>query len=103
MNLSNIFQNGYPLMYVELMNLYYSMVAHMGDALYCIVRFLRSQTKFGLNLNASNLKVYFGDLYIFNVYMPCNQHIFIHNYIDVLSQITHYCFSHNVQYFFNRR
>ena len=53
MYLRNIFPNGHLLMYVELMNLYYSMVAHMGGALYFIVRFLRSQRKFGLNLNAS--------------------------------------------------
>ena len=45
--------NGHLLMYVELMKLYYSMVTHMGSALYCIVRFLRSQRKFCLNLNAS--------------------------------------------------
>ena len=32
---------------------------------------------------ALKLKVYFGYLYIFNVYMPCDQHIFIDDYIDV--------------------
>ena len=53
MYLSNIFLNGYPLMFVELMNLCYSMVAHIGDARYCIVCFLMFQRKFGLNLNAS--------------------------------------------------
>ena len=30
--------------------------------------------------------------------MPCDQHIFINDYIDVLSEISHYCFSYNVQY-----
>ena len=44
------------------------------------------------------LKVYFGYLYIFNVYMPCDQHIFIDDYIDVLSEMSHYCLSYNVQY-----
>ena len=48
---------------------------------------------------AIKLKVYFGDLYIFNVYMPCDQHTFIDDYINVLSEISHYCLSHNVQYF----
>ena len=47
---------------------------------------------------ALKLKVYFGYLYIFNVYMPCDQHIFIDYYIDVLSEISHYCLSYNVQY-----
>ena len=47
---------------------------------------------------ALKLKVYFGYLYIFNVYMPCDQHIFIDDYIDVLSEISHYCLSYNVQY-----
>ena len=47
---------------------------------------------------ALKLKVYFGYLYIFNVYMPCDQHIFIDDYIDVLSERSHYCLSHNVQY-----
>ena len=37
-------------------------------------------------------------MHIFNVYMPCDQHIFIDDYIDVLSEIYHYCLSHNVQY-----
>ena len=72
----NIFLNGHPLMFVELMNLCYSMVAHMGDARYCIGRFLRSQRKFGFKskrICALKLKVYFGYLYIFNVYMPCDQ------------------------------
>ena len=30
--------------------------------------------------------------------MPCDQHIFIDNNIDVLSEIYHYCLSYNVQY-----
>ena len=48
---------------------------------------------------AIKMNVYFGDLYIFNVYMPYDQHTFIDDYIDVLSEIYHYCLSHNVQYF----
>ena len=48
---------------------------------------------------ALKLKVYLGDLYILNVYMPYDQHPFIDNYIDVLSEIYHDCLSHNVQYF----
>ena len=47
---------------------------------------------------ALKLNVYFGYLYIFIVYMPCDQHLFIHDYIDVLSEIYHECLSHNVQY-----
>ena len=47
---------------------------------------------------ALKLKVYFGYLYIFNVYMPCDQHIFIDDYIDVLSEISRYCLSYNLQY-----
>ena len=31
--------------------------------------------------------------------MPCDQHTFIDDYIDVLSEISHYCLSHNVQSF----
>ena len=30
--------------------------------------------------------------------MPCDQHIFIDEYIDVLSVISHYFLSYNVQY-----
>ena len=45
MYLSNIFQNGHPLMYVELLNLYYSMGDHIWDTLYIIVRFLSSHIK----------------------------------------------------------
>ena len=71
--------------------------------MYYIVSFVFSvsQIKFGFKskrICALKLKVYFGYLYLFNVYMPCDQHIFIDDYIDVLSEIFHYCLSHNVQY-----
>ena len=32
------------------------------------------------------------------IIMPCDQHIFIYDYMDVLSEIYIYCLSHNVQY-----
>ena len=31
--------------------------------------------------------------------MPCDQHTFIDSYIEVLSEISQYCLSHNVHYF----
>ena len=43
--------------------------------------------------------MHFGDLFVFNVYMPCDQHTFIDSYIEVLSEISQYCLSHNVHYF----
>ena len=48
---------------------------------------------------AIKLVLEFGSLYIFNIYMPCDQYSYIDTYIEVLSEILNYCMINNVECF----
>ena len=41
----------------------------------------------------------FGLLYIFNMYMSCDQYSYINTYIKVLREISNYCMINNVEFF----